>query len=159
MARSLRTAITAGLIGIAAPLVMVITASPASATPVTSAAPAVATVAAKASAKHITIPGNYVYNPNAKKQRTLHDYCTKSPDSFPNPVGKNADFRGPCARHDMCIQYKQHKRSTCDANLLANMRSECNWTYSGILKTPIRSACNRTAAVYWAVVRVKTVFS
>jgi hypothetical protein len=121
-----------------------------------STAPApVVTVAAKASG-HVTIPSNYVYNPNATKQKTLHDYCTKSPDSFPAP-GKNADFRGPCARHDMCIQYKQKKRSSCDSDLLNNMYSECKYTYGTF--DPRRYPCLDTAKVYWAVVRVKTVFS
>jgi hypothetical protein len=114
------------------------------------------TPAAAADAKHISIPSNYVYNPNTKHQRTLHDYCTKSPDSFPTP-GKNADFRGPCARHDMCIQYKQKKRSSCDSDLLRNMSSECRYTYKWY--DPRRGACLDTAKVYWAVVRVKTVFS
>ncbi|RIJ77348.1 hypothetical protein D1871_07380 [Nakamurella silvestris] len=119
------------------------------------AAPAPVLAAAKASG-HVSIPKNYVYNPKAKKQKTLHDYCTKSPDSFSAP-GKNADFRGPCARHDLCIQHKTKKRSSCDADLLSNMKSECKYTYGTF--DARRYPCLSTAATYWAVVRVKTVFS
>lgn len=117
--------------------------------------PMVMTVAAKSSG-HVTIPSNYYYNPHTKSHPTLHDYCTKSPDSFPAP-GKNADFRGPCARHDMCIQYRQKARSSCDADLLNNMYRECKYTYGFF--DPRRYPCLNTARAYWAVVRVKTVFS
>src|ERR1041385_8356576 len=47
------------------------------------------------SGSFVTIPPNYVYKPALGP---LHDYCTDSPDKFPNPIGRDADFRGPCAR-------------------------------------------------------------
>lgn len=158
MARSLRTLVVAGLAGLAAPLLITTTASAAPPAPASTAvvtAPAATTAAA--ASKHVTVPSGYVYKPNATYQRSLHDYCTSSPDSFPT-WGKNANFRGPCARHDMCIQYRQAAhRSTCDARLLANLRSECRYTYGWL--DPRRGNCLSVASVYWAVVRVKTATS
>ncbi len=153
MTRSLRAVALAGVLGLAAPLLVTATAVAAPTTSVSAAS----TSAASAPAKHITIPANYVYNPNAKRARSLHDYCTKSPDAY-RPVGKDADFRGPCARHDMCIQYRQVKRSTCDSRLLADMKSECRWTYKHSWD-PRRGVCLSTAYTYWLVVRAKTAIS
>lgn len=106
----------------------------------------------KPSSKHVTVPSRYCYNPDAKKQKTLHDFCTKSPDKW----GK-ADFRGPCARHDLCIMDKKTKRSTCDSNFRGSLYSECKKVYGAV--NPLRYECLRTASVYWAVVRVKTTLS
>jgi hypothetical protein len=158
MLRSLRTIALAGLLGLAAPVLMTATAM--AAPTVTASSVAISAQAAAASssdAKHITIPKNYKYHPHKGPDIALHDYCTASPDEFPT-IGKNANFRGPCARHDMCIQYHQHKRSTCDNNLLANMKSECRYTYKHSYD-PRHGACLGTAYLYWTVVRVKTVFS
>jgi len=158
---SIKLLISSFLAVLVVPMFAATQASASTTTAAVAAAPAPALaapaplLAAKASG-HITVPSNYVYNPKAKKQKTLHDYCTKSPDSFSAP-GKNANFRGPCARHDMCIQYKQKKRSSCDSALLSNMKSECKYTYGTF--DARRYPCLSTAATYWAVVRVKTVFS
>jgi hypothetical protein len=100
-----------------------------------------------ASTKHkVTVPSNYVYNP---KLGTLHDYCTHAPDEFPAPFAKNADFRGPCARHDLCYGTSA-KKSTCDNALKANLYNNCDYYYGTL--NPLRYACRATAAVYWAVV-------
>ena len=45
----------------------------------------------------VAVPSRYVYDPS---KGSLHDYCTKSPDSW-----GRADFRGPCANHDLCYAY------------------------------------------------------
>lgn len=101
-------------------------------------------------ATFVGIPSNYVYNP---KRGSLHDYCTKSPDEFPNPVGKNANFRGPCARHDMCLEARKPSQG-CNNALWSNMVSNCNYTY-GVL-SPVRAACHKTAHVYWVAVTINT---
>lgn len=157
MLRSLRTIVLAGMLGLAAPVLVTTTAMAAPTATTSSVAATAKVAAASSSSSHITIPKTYKYHPHKGPDIALHDYCTASPDEFPT-VGKNANFRGPCARHDMCIQYYQHKRSTCDGNLLANMKSECNYTYKHWYD-PRKSACLSTAYVYWTVVRVKTVFS
>ena len=119
-------------------------------------APAVVAVAAAARCCHITIPGNYVYNPNTNYQRSLHDYCTSSPDEFPAP-GDNANFRGSCARHDLCYQYHQQSRLGCDNSLYNNLRNECSYQYGSL--DPRRGACRSTAAVYYAAVIVNTLWN
>lgn len=148
MLRRLPALLTVGLLALAAPLVSATAAD---------AAPAVA-ASVSSSAHHITIPSNYVYAPHTRNSPRLHDYCSDSPDWFPAP-GRNADFRGPCARHDMCIEFHQKQRSTCDGDLKTRMHDECNWTYSGFFDFARRKSCNATADVYWAVVRTKTFFS
>lgn len=102
-------------------------------------------------ATFVTVPSNYVYNP---RLGTLHDYCTKSPDEFPNPVGKNANFRGPCARHDMCLEARRPTQG-CHNALWANLVSNCNYTYGAL--NPIRGQCHRTAHIYWVAVTANTI--
>jgi hypothetical protein len=102
-------------------------------------------------AKFVSVPSNYVYDTSGRSGRvSLHDYCTKSPDEFPNPIGKNASFRGPCARHDMCYSGSTDKKK-CDARLWLDMRSNCKYTYRAFV-SPTRSACYRTAEIYFAAV-------
>ena len=125
--------------------------------PAAPAAPTVPENLAFAAARccHHAVPGNYVYNPNTTYQRTLHDYCSYSPDEFPAP-GTNANFRGPCAKHDMCYQYHQKSQVGCDNQLLTHLIQECNYTYSWY--DPRRSACGATAETYYAVVIVHTIW-
>lgn len=113
-------------------------------------------VAPASAAGSVTVPDRYVYNPNATSQRTLHDYCTKSPDEFSAP-GTNASFRGPCARHDLCIMERNTARSTCDSRFRSDLLQQCEHYYGGL--DPRRAACKSTAIVYWGVVRTKTYFS
>ena len=101
----------------------------------------------------IGVPRNYVYNPALG---SLHDYCTKSPDEFPNPFGENADFRGPCALHDMCYERKGCASRSCDASLKSNLKNNCRATYSS---GPTLASCLATAEVYWGAVRVAHTFS
>lgn len=95
----------------------------------------------------VGVPSNYVYNPALGAR---HDYCTSSPDEFPNPVGSNANFRGPCARHDMCYDNSSISKFTCDNRLLADMYENCEHEYSWY--NPVRYTCFDTADVYWAIV-------
>ncbi len=104
---------------------------------------------------HSTIPSNYVYNPNTSHQKTLHDYCSYSPDEFPT-AGRNANFRGACARHDMCYQYHQSSKLRCDNQLGVRLAQECTYTYGTF--DPRRGACLNTAAVYWGIVVAHTVW-
>jgi hypothetical protein len=101
-------------------------------------------------AAFVGIPSNYVYNP---RLGTLHDYCTKSPDEFPNPVGGNANFRGPCARHDLCLEARRPSQG-CNNALWSDMVSNCVDKYSWF--NPARQACINTAHVYWVAVTVNT---
>jgi hypothetical protein len=102
-------------------------------------------------AKFVSVPSNYIYDTSGRSGKvSLHDYCTMSPDEFPNPIGKNADFRGPCARHDLCYGSSTDKKK-CDAQLWLDLRSNCKYTYPSFI-SPTRTACYRTAAIYFAAV-------
>ncbi|TFV52984.1 phospholipase A2 [Blastococcus sp. TF02A_35] len=99
-----------------------------------------------ATSAYVGVPSNYVYNP---RRGSLHDYCTRSPDEFPG-IGKNASFKGPCARHDLCYGGGRTSKFTCDNRLRTDMRSNCAYTYG--VWNPQRAACYRTADIYWAAV-------
>lgn len=94
----------------------------------------------------VSVPSHYVYNPALG---ALHDYCTASPDEFPNPFGSNADFRGPCARHDLCYAGSTSE-FTCDNRLWSDMMENCSHEYGW--QNPVRYACYDTADIYWAAV-------
>ena len=116
-----------------------------------SAAPMAASlgVAAAASLPFVAVPADYIYNPALG---SLHDYCTDAPDEFPAPFADNADFRGPCARHDMCYQAHVAGKSACDDGLHSDMDTNCNYEYSAF--NPLRGTCRATADIYWAAVVV-----
>jgi hypothetical protein len=97
-------------------------------------------------AAYVGVPSNYVYNPRLGAR---HDYCTSSPDEFPNPVGANANFRGPCARHDLCYG-SGTSHFTCDNRLWSDMVSNCDHAYAWY--NPVRRACYETANIYWGFV-------
>ncbi|BEL08279.1 hypothetical protein Q0Z83_064700 [Actinoplanes sichuanensis] len=97
---------------------------------------------AAAAVTKITVPAGYVYNPSLG---SLHDYCTSSPDSY-----LSADFRGPCARHDMCYEAPGDNKLNCDNTLYQHLGNNCNFAYP--TSGPGRSSCLSVAAVYWAAV-------
>ena len=98
----------------------------------------------------VSVPSNYVYNP---KLGSLHDYCTKSPDSF-----GSANFRGPCARHDLCFASanrlsgwsKIKAKQSCNNALHSNMIANCDVAYSWY--NPARKVCYDMAHAYWVAV-------
>lgn len=106
-------------------------------------------VMARSSDSYVSIPSNYVYNPKTTHQKTLHDYCSHSPDQW-----SRADFRGPCARHDMCYEYKQQSQHGCDNSLGADLAQQCRHAFGWY--TPDRYVCEDIAAGYWAAVTVHT---
>jgi hypothetical protein len=106
-----------------------------------------AMIASAGRPSEVTVPANYVYNPALG---SFHDYCTLAPDEFPAPGAPNADFRGPCARHDLCYEGATTSRFSCDNTLLRNMYRNCEHYY-GVFSV-LRAACKTTALVYWAAV-------
>lgn len=109
----------------------------------------------------ITVPGEYVYdhegdhmqpgdNPDLYKGR--HDWCTTSPDQ------PGVDFRGPCARHDMCYDAnpnavpseKSPGKVECDKRFRSDMHSNCNEKYHG--DDDSLKNCHRIADFYADVV-------
>ncbi len=102
-------------------------------------------LAARRPAK-VTVPARYVYKP---KLGVRHDYCSYAPDEFPAPRAANADFRGPCARHDLCYDGRTDRKA-CDKALKRNLFQNCEHYYGKY--NPLRAACKATALVYWAAV-------
>lgn len=98
----------------------------------------------------ISIPRNYRYRPSWGSH---HDYCTASPDEFPAPFARNASFRGPCARHDLCYAGTT-SAYTCDRNLRNNMESNCSYYYAWY--NPLRGQCMFTADIYFIAVVAHT---
>jgi hypothetical protein len=94
----------------------------------------------------VTVPSNYVYDP---KLGPRHDYCTDAPDEFPAPRAANADFRGPCARHDLCYAGSTDQ-FVCDNALRKDMYTNCTYYYSSF--SVLRPLCKATADIYWAAV-------
>lgn len=133
----------------AAPITVAPASAPITVTPVTAAATThtTATVLLTASRpSKVTVPAEYVYDP---KLGALHDYCTYAPDEFAVPFAPNADFRGPCARHDLCYAGSTDQK-VCDRSLRRNMFRNCRHYYGK--RNPLRAACYSAAVTYWAAV-------
>lgn len=96
---------------------------------------------------YVSVPLHYIYRPSLGWH---HDYCSMAPDEYPNPFGANANFRGPCARHDLCYAGRVISKFTCDNRLAADMNSNCAHTYSA--SNPVRYSCYHTAYIYWQAV-------
>lgn len=87
----------------------------------------------------IPVPSGYVYDPS---MGSLHDYCTDSPDSW-----FSADFRGPCARHDMCYEAPGDHKAACDSELKNGITNNCLAAY------PTHpDACTAAGYTYYAAV-------
>lgn len=97
----------------------------------------------------ISIPAGY---PNPTWRESLRDYCTSAPEWF-----GEADFRGPCARHDVCY-HNGVNRPACDSVFWGHLLLECQFAYYDVWEQIQRGACNAAASTYYAVVRTKTFF-
>jgi hypothetical protein len=98
----------------------------------------------------VVVPWSYCYNPTTTHHRGWHDYCTHSPDSY-----NSADFRGPCARHDMCLQ-RTHSHSRCDGPLLTNLKTNCHYAYSHWYQIPAKLKCYGVAYGYYLAIKIYT---
>lgn len=76
-----------------------------------------------------------------------HDYCTYVPDEY-RTQGPNADFRGPCARHDMCFDKADaqgEKYAGCNYQLKLDALFVCDKVHSGQYWNTV--GCNDAAEV------------
>jgi hypothetical protein len=103
----------------------------------------------------VLVPWSYCYDPETTNHRGWHDYCTHSPDQYSSVLG-NADFRGPCARHDMCLQ-STHSHSRCDGPLLDNLKQNCKQRFSWY--NPARYSCEDVAYTYYLAIKAYTLVS
>ena len=102
----------------------------------------------------IPVPSAYVYDPS---KGSLHDYCTSSPDKYQaqalNETAPDADFRGPCAIHDMCyaaVSRGESSQSHCDRQLRDQLKYVCDNTYDQ--GTENLRQCRGRADVYYLAV-------
>ena len=102
----------------------------------------------------VPIPSRYNYDPNAG---SLRDYCTKSPDYFyVTGDAPNADFRGPCARHDICYFDVDNsgggsaRYADCNRRLKDELLTVCGNVYSD--RYSLRKECELTARTYYETV-------
>jgi hypothetical protein len=117
----------------------------------------------------------YYYDPDGKNPRrspwkkSWHDYCSSSPDTagyFQRGGDKvyrmTSTGRGPCARHDLCIEYKQApSRPYCDKKLKADMRQNCRYalgkvSFPSYIEERIKASCYGRASLYYAGVKYGT---
>lgn len=68
-------------------------------------------------------------------------------------------FKGPCARHDLCIEFKQaRERSYCDVKLRDDIKQNCRYFLrNATMWKDVRiSRCYSTASLYYRVVKNQT---
>lgn len=102
----------------------------------------------------VPIPADYVYDPSLPHSG-YHDYCTMSPSYF-TTTEINADFRGACARHDMCMEAADARGEgylKCNVDLLTDMSSVCSAVYTGEYASYL-PRCLNTARLYHASVNI-----
>ena len=107
----------------------------------------------------VKIPSWYKYCPNSCTPKVLHDYCSYSPDWH-----MAADFRGPCAFHDLAIDglrtmsislsAKRSQRGLIDDRFQRNLHTNCN--YYNSKSYTARASCRGVANVYYEVVKSRT---
>lgn len=94
----------------------------------------------------IGVPPGYVVN----KDSNLGDYCSYISD------GPYANFKGPCARHDICVgdTGRSVPRSTCDTWFKEELGHNCRANYGRF--NPDRYACYAVADYYYDAVSFRT---
>ena len=99
------------------------------------------------------VPFEYCYDPNTSTNNSWHDYCSDSPDSlsFWGYHG-SADFKGPCAYHDLCLE-SRHNHGYCDPILLSYMDDECRAAWGTGVH---RNICYADAKTYYYAIKVAT---
>lgn len=107
----------------------------------------------------VTIPDGYVYKPSLG---VLNDYCTTSPD---RPLighaqtlrQREVDFRGPCARHDLCYP-TDRPINLCHDDFLRNLNQQCDYTFGtdfdSFGESGWRRPCGNLARDYYNTIRV-----
>ncbi|MEJ6014043.1 hypothetical protein WG936_09355 [Corynebacterium sp. H127] len=103
----------------------------------------------------VPIPDFYEYDPSALHPG-LHDYCTFSPNYYVTPE-LNADFRGACANHDLCMEeslFYGLGYGWCNIALRKDMQAVCTSVYQNELEYH-RQGCLDTADLYYSAVTLR----
>lgn len=85
--------------------------------------------------RKVTIPKDYRYCPDTCRPKARHDYCTAPAVNTWKTKHGVADFRGPCARHDMMIAKIAKEKIRLDSKKRSGGRATCN----------SETTCNKTA--------------
>lgn len=102
----------------------------------------------------VSVPEEYIYDPALGP---LHDYCTVSPDSY-RQGPREADFRGPCAYHDLCyaqVLGSDQRRRDCNPVFQERLGINCSYAAGGAKpysRAVFMSGCYTTAWVYRSAV-------
>lgn len=95
----------------------------------------------------------YIFKPKGPN-KGWHDYCTGPAVDAYYPGG--VSFKGPCARHDLCIEFKQAPhRSYCDTHFKRTLRVNCKNVMgkpSNLVQRTHLRGCLSTASVYYKAV-------
>ncbi|SFG20218.1 hypothetical protein SAMN05660282_00260 [Corynebacterium spheniscorum] len=102
----------------------------------------------------ISIPAHYDYwacqsGYKHREHYARHDFCTKSPDAV-FLGGTKANFRGACARHDLCMDASPGKYGGCNRKLHEDMETICTDRYAAY--DVARYKCRDLRDTYWVVV-------
>lgn len=109
----------------------------------------------------ILIPEEYEYN-LSHPEKTLHDFCSYSQDLWgedsvrANPSNIVADFRGPCAVHDMCYdddRVYESRVPKCDIPFRSELKQTCKVAYSPLANLTSRGNCMATADGMYTIVK------
>lgn len=110
----------------------------------------------------VPIPEDYEYQPNWHGfGDNLRDYCTYSPDEYA-PLEGNAgrpvaDFRGPCAKHDLCLDPDYSKIQGTNMECHRIFRNDLHKTCKGVYSagSESRKLCLTRADYYYSAVKRK----
>ncbi|TLP75724.1 hypothetical protein [Nesterenkonia sphaerica] len=127
-----------------------------------SAASITAVPASSSRPRKVTIPSSYRYCPNSCTPPARHDYCTSPARNYWATLSGVADFRGPCARHDMMIaniakkkislSSKQTQRYQGDLQFRANLQQNCRHGFYKLNQTGGKASCFVTTGAYYSAV-------
>ncbi|OAV62696.1 hypothetical protein [Enteractinococcus helveticum] len=116
--------------------------------------------------RKVTIPSNYRYCPNTCKPKARHDYCTSPAVNYWGTTRGIADFRGPCARHDMMIaniakkkislSTKKTQRRQGDLQFRANLQQNCRNGFYTLKQAGSKASCFAASGGYYAAVAYTT---
>lgn len=114
----------------------------------------------------VQIPEGYRHCPSWCTPKARHDYCTSpAVNAWATRQGA-ADFRGPCARHDMMISgiakksisrdSKRSQRATGDKVFLVQLQQNCRHGFYKTSQLTGKASCFTATAGYYAAVSVTT---
>lgn len=127
---------------------------------------AVIVPAASSRPSKVLIPRSYRYCPNTCKPKARHDYCTSPAVNYWVTTRGAADFRGPCARHDMMIasiakksitsNSKRAQRRDGDVRFRSHLQQNCRNGFYTRTQSTSKASCFVATAGYYAAVSYTT---